>query len=107
MTPCHNLWQKCSLRYDLRSNNKNFALEKPETNFMKKSIRYTQPHSYGTAYIRYTQPHSYGTGIQHISKSSVELLLMYPWIVKRAKASHFKKWIPFLLCLIALFFNSF
>ncbi len=27
--------------YDLRSNNKNFALEKPETNFMKKSIRYS------------------------------------------------------------------
>ena len=27
--------------YDLRSNNKNFALEKPETNIMKKSIRYS------------------------------------------------------------------
>ena len=36
--------------YDLRSNNKNFALQKPETNFMKKSISYTRPHSYGTAY---------------------------------------------------------
>ncbi len=27
--------------YDLRSNNKNFALQKPETNFMKKSISYS------------------------------------------------------------------
>ena len=36
--------------YDLRSNYKNFALQKPETNFMKKSIIATRPHSYGTAY---------------------------------------------------------
>ena len=27
--------------YDLRSDNKNFALQKPETNFMKKSISYS------------------------------------------------------------------
>ncbi len=27
--------------YDLRSNYKNFALQKPETNFMKKSISYS------------------------------------------------------------------
>ena len=31
--------------YDLRSNYKNFALQKPETNFMKKSI------SYSTAFL--------------------------------------------------------
>ena len=29
--------------YDLHNNNKNFALEKPETNFMKKSIRNSLP----------------------------------------------------------------
>ena len=30
--------------YDLRSNNKNFVLDKPKTNFMKKSISYSGAH---------------------------------------------------------------
>jgi hypothetical protein len=31
---------KTNLRYNLRSNNRDFSLDKPNTNFMKKSISY-------------------------------------------------------------------
>jgi hypothetical protein len=50
-SPISNMFKiRINDRYDLRSNNNNYDLVKPETNFMKNGVLVIQLHPFGMTY---------------------------------------------------------